>query len=316
MNQILLYCFLNEFNHYRLNIRRDLQSISLFRNEIHCSISRDGVRVLRSSEWVDEIRLNFFIQFTAETIRHHNLSDLDFEAIVNFNDGPQNDSKETRLCFARPRNSPHICIPDSHLPRTAGICRQISSVDIPFDEKIDKAIFRGSDTGAKHNGSVQRIDLCKRYRGSEKVDAKITNFVESPFQDDIAGPYTNIADQLKYKFILNVNGNTTSWERLIWAMKSNSICLFVRPPSYQDEISWYYHLFDVMQGVLYVDDSSISNFITQFGEDKKYLQALKTSQKYLADILDKPDVHAAYFSAVLKTYNSYYNGAGDVQKLS
>lgn len=314
MNQLLLYCFLNEFNHYRLNIIRDLQNVSLFRNEIHCSISRDGVRVLRSSEWVDEIRLNFFIQFTAETIRQHNLSDLDFEAIVNFNDGPQNDSKETRLCFARPRNSPHISIPDSHLPRTVSICNQISSVDIPIDEKIGKAIFRGSDTGAKHNGSVQRINLCKRYRGSEKVDAKITNFVESPFEDDIAGPYTSISDQLKYKFILNVNGNTTSWERLIWAMKSNSVCLFVRPPSHQDEISWYYHLFDIMHGVVYVDECSVSNFVTQFVEDKKYLQMVKTSQKYLADILGKADVHAAYYSAILKSYNSYYNGEGEVKK--
>jgi hypothetical protein len=314
MKHILAYCYLNEFNLSRLNIRRELGDVNLFRNEIHCSISRDGVRVLRSSDWVDEIRLNFFIEFTSETIRQYNLSDLDFEAVVNFNDGPQNDSKETRLCFARPRNSPHICIPDSHLPRTVSICNQINNVDIPLEEKLNKAIFRGSDTGAKHNGSVQRIELCKRYRGSQNVDAKITNFVESPFQDDIAGPYTSISDQLKYKFILNVNGNTTSWERLIWAMKSNSVCLFVRPPSYQDEISWYYHIFDIVQGVVYVDESSVSNFISQFGEDKNYLQSLKACQKNLANALGSADVHAGYFSSILKIYNSYYNGGEDIKK--
>lgn len=316
MNHILAYCALNEFNLSRLNISREPQNTTLLKNEIHCSISRDGVCVLRKSDFIDEIRLNFFIQFTEETIRQYNLCDLDFEAIVNFNDGPQNDSKETRLCFARPRKSPHICIPDSHLPRTSNICNQIEAVDIPLEEKLDKAVFYGSDTGAKYNGSVQRIDFCRRYRYSSRVDAKITNFVEFPFEDAIAGPYTSIANQLKYKYILNINGNTTSWERLIWAMKSNSICIYVRPPSYQDEISWYYHMFDMIQGVIYVDDDCIEHFMAQFGNDKKYIESIKNCQKYLANILDKVDVHAAYFSSILKAYNSYYNGGDDVQKLS
>lgn len=316
MNHILAYCALNELRLSRLNISRDLNNVNLFRNEAHCSISANGVRVLRKSDWIDEIRLNFFIQFTEATIKSYNLCDLDFEVIVNFNDGPQNDSKETRFCFARPRNSPHICIPDSHLLRTASICSQIGNVDIPFEEKIDKAVFCGSDTGAKHNGSVQRIDLCRKYRYSQLVDAKITNFVEFPFEDDIAGPYTTIADQLKYKYILNINGNTTSWERLIWAMKSNSICIYVRPPSHQDEISWYYHMFDVVQGVVYVDQDCIEHFMAQMGNDKNYIQSIKNCQKYLANTLDKPDVHAAYFSSILKAYNSYYNGGADVQELS
>lgn len=316
MNHVLNYCVFNEFNYSRLNIKRDLNDVNLFRNEIHCSISRDGVRVLRKSNWIDEIRLNFFIQFTSATIKQYNLSDLNFEAIVNFNDGPQNDSKETRLCFARPRNSPHICIPDSHLPRVVSICNHIESIDTPLEEKLDKAVFYGSDTGAKHNGSVQRINLCRRYRYHPRVDARITNFVEFPFEDEIAGPYTSIADQLKYKYILNINGNTTSWERLIWAMKSNSVCIYVRPPSYQDEISWYYHMFDILQGVIYVDEYSIQEFMVKIGTDKNYIQSIKNCQKYLANILDKPDIHTAYFSAILKSYNSHYNGGGDVQKLS
>jgi hypothetical protein len=69
-----------------------------------------------------------------------------------------------------------------------------------------------------------------------------------------------------------------------------------------------------MHGVVYVDECSVSNFVTQFVEDKKYLQMVKISQKYLADILGKADVHAAYYSAILKTYNSYYNGGEDIKK--
>lgn len=314
MNQVLAYCVLNEFNHLRLNINRDLKNVNIFNNEIHCSISNEGVRVLRKADRVDELRLNFFIEFVKLTIEKHNLCDLNFEAIVNFNDGPQNDSKETRLCFARSRNSPHICMPDSHLARTINICGQIEKMDIPIDEKIDQAVFYGSDTGAKHNGSVQRLNLCRKYKHHQRIKAKITNFVEFPFEDEIAGPYTSISDQLKYKYILNINGNTTSWERLIWAMKSNSLCIYVRPPSFQDEISWYYHIFDIMQGVVYVDEDSIEQFIVQFGNDKNYIQSLKNCQKYLANILDKADVHVAYFSAILRAYNSFYNGGEDVKK--
>lgn len=314
MNRLLAYCFLNEFNHSRLNISRNLKDVNIFNNEIHCLISNEGVRVLRKSDRIDELRLNFFIQFVSLTIQKYNLCDLNFEAIINFNDGPQNDSKETRLCFARPRNSPHICIPDSHLPRTISICEQIEKIDIPFDEKIDQAVFYGSDTGIKYQESVQRLNLCRRYKYSDRIKAKITNFVEFPFEDEIAGPYTSISDQLKYKYILNINGNTTSWERLIWAMKSNSLCIYVRPPSFQDEISWYYHIFDIIQGVVYVDENSIDNFIIEFGNDKNYIQSLKNCQKYLANILDKAEIHMAYFSSILKAYNSFYNGGEDVKK--
>lgn len=307
MNLLIQHCLNSEFAPLRLNVKKNLADISLFKNEIHCLISDCKVNVLRSSEFVDNMRLDFFVKFTEMVLSSYQMNDLSFEVIVNFNDGPQNDSEETRFCFARPRHSPHICIPDSHLFKTISICNAIENIDIEFDKKLNTAVFFGSDTGAHYNNSVQRINLCRRYKNSDLVKAKITNFVEFPFEDEISAAHTSIQDQLKHKYILNINGNTTSWERLIWALKSNSVCLFVRPPSYQDEISWYYHIFDLVQGVLYVDEYSIESFVKSAGSDEKYIQSIKTAQKNLANYLDKIDVHAFYYSEVLKKYNSFYN---------
>ena len=302
------YCLLNELNLKRINLPKDPIKTELHKNEAQFSFCNGVLTLERRNESLDNLRLNFFTSFTSQVVNHFSLKDLNFKFIVNFNDGPENDALETRLCFARPKDSPHICIPDSHLSRTASICNSLSSIDKPFEEKINKASFFGSDTGRKDkDGSVQRVNFCKKYKNSENVIAKITNFIEQPFDQTIYSSPASIVDQLNYKYILNINGNTTSWERLIWAMKSNSFCLFVRPPQYQNEISWYYHMFDLCQSFIYVDEDSIENFIEWASFHQNDIDYLKQNQKNMANTLAKIEVHAYYLSYILLNYNHIYN---------
>jgi hypothetical protein len=299
---------LNEVDPKRINLPKDPSQTELLKNEAQFFISNGKLILERAHSNLDNLRLNFFISFTEQVISLYKLNDLNFKFLVNFNDGPENDSLETRLCFARPRKSPHICIPDSHIPRTASICNNLGSIDKPFQEKINKACFFGSDTGRKFpDGSVQRINLCNKYKNSEQVVAKITNFVEYPIQKDISSNPVSIIDQLNYKYILNVNGNTTSWERLIWVMKSNSFCLFVNPPAHQDEISWYYHIFDLYQSFVPIDENCIENFIEWASSNESQIASLKESQKKIGNMLAKIEFHAHYYALVLLNYNQIYN---------
>lgn len=302
------YCLFNEIDSNRINLPKDTSKTELHRNEAQFFISSGELHLERQHSKIDQIRFNFFTNFTSQVIKHYSLNNLNFKFIVNFNDGPENDSIETRLCFARPKNTPHICIPDSHLEKTISICNAIETADKPFGEKIHKACFFGSDTGRKdQDGSVQRVKLCQKYKNSEKVIAKITNFIEQPFDDSIYSSYTSIADQLNYKYILNVNGNTTSWERLIWAMNSNSFCLFLRPPTYQNEISWYYHMFDLGQFFIMVDADSIENFLDWSSEHDLEMESFKEHQKNISKCLAKIDFHAHYYAQILLNYNQIYN---------
>jgi len=302
------YCVLNEVDSNRINLPKNISNTELHTNEAQFLISRGELYTERCSAKTDELRVSFFIDFTSQVLKHYSLNHLNFKFIVNFNDGPENDSKETRLCFARPRNSPHICVPDSHLGRTVSICDSLESIDKPFDQKINKVSFFGSDTGRKYkDGSVQRVNFCQRYKNSENVIAKITNFVEHPFDDSIYSNPVSIKDQLDYKYILNINGNTTSWERLIWAMNSNSLCLFLRPPSHQDEISWYYHMFDLAQFFITLDSDSIENFLGSAVDWQSEMQAFKNHQKNISKCLASIDFHAHYYAQVLLNYNQIYN---------
>jgi hypothetical protein len=302
------YCLLNEVDVKRINLPKDPSKTELHKNEAQFFLSNDTLTLERHNPIIDNIRLNFFVNFTYQVVNHFSLKNLNFRFLVNFNDGPENDAIETRFCFARPRKSPHICIPDSHLGRTVSICDSLQSIDKPFEEKLNKASFFGSDTGRKYkDGSVQRVNLCNRYKNSDKVVAKITNFVEQPFDVSIYQEPVSIKDQLNYKYILNVNGNTTSWERLIWAMHSNSFCIFIKPPTHQDEISWYYHIFDLSQYFLTLDEDSLDNFLNWSDNWQAEIKFFKEHQKKIAKTLAKPDFHAHYYAQVLLNYNQIYN---------
>lgn len=303
------YCLLNEIDLNRINLPKDISNTELHKNEAQFCISSGTLHLERVNQNIDQIRLDFFINLTSEVIKFYNLNNLNFKFIVNLNDGPENDSTETRLCFARPKNSPHICIPDSHLNRTISICNSLESIDKPFNQKINKASFFGSDTGRKYiDGSVQRLNFCKKYKNSENVIAKITNFVDQPFDVSVYHEPVSIKDQLDYKYIININGNTTSWERLIWAMNSNSFCLFLRPPAHQDEISWYYHMFELSQFFITVDENSIENFLYWSFDWQSEIESFNEHQKNISKSLAKIDFHAHYYAQVLLNYNQIYNG--------
>lgn len=302
------FCLLNEVDLNRINLPKDISKTELLKNEAQFFISSGDLHLERVGQNIDQFRLNFFINLTTEVIKFYNLNNLNFKFIVNLNDGPENESSETRLCFARPRNSPHICIPDSHLSKTVSICNSLESIDKPFNEKINKASFFGSDTGRKYkNGSVQRVNFCQKYKNSEKVIAKITNFVDQPFDISVYHEPVSIKDQLDYKYIININGNTTSWERLIWAMNSNSFCLFLRPPSHQDEISWYYHMFELSQFFITVDENSIENFLDWSFDWQSEIESFNEHQKNISKSLAKIDFHAHYYAQVLLNYDQIYN---------
>ena len=122
MESFKTYCLLNEVDVKRINLPKDPSKTELHKNEAQFLLSYDALTLERCNPNIDNIRLNFFVNFTSQVVNHFSLKNLNFRFVVNFNDGPENEATETRFCFARPRKSPHICIPDSHLGRTVSIC--------------------------------------------------------------------------------------------------------------------------------------------------------------------------------------------------
>lgn len=93
---------------------------------------------------------------------------------------------------------------------------------IPYDEKRNQLVWRGA------NWRTQRREFLRRYWNHPLCDVGQIN---PPLADDSADwvkPRMSISDQLRYKFILSIEGNDVA-TNLKWIAQSNSLCFMTRP---------------------------------------------------------------------------------------
>lgn len=145
---------------------------------------------------------------------------------------------------------------------------------VGFVEKIDQAIFIGSSSGNLNPHFNDRLQLCNHFLKSEKVKCYINNVCQIE-EDKIAEAFPaykaflhksmNIPSQLKYKFIITVDGNTASWDRLVWILNSNSVCLKKK----SDHVCWYYDFLE--NGKHYIE-------FNEYDEIEKIMDTVSTEQ--------------------------------------
>ncbi|MGL4993904.1 MAG: glycosyl transferase family 90 [Bacteroidales bacterium] len=94
--------------------------------------------------------------------------------------------------------------------------------NIPFEQKIDKAIFRG-----KVDNKESRIRFMQLYFGNKMCD--LGNIQKrSTCPQEWTTPKMTIKEHLNYKFILALEGNDVA-SNLKWVMSSNSIAMMPKP---------------------------------------------------------------------------------------
>jgi hypothetical protein len=106
--------------------------------------------------------------------------------------------------------------------------------------KQDHAIFVGSTTGnlgisieKLKRGEIPRIKSALHFKNSEKVSFKISNICQciSLEVDEyiknlgIVGEWRSWEDQLKYKLQISMDGNASTWSRMVRILKSHSALL-------------------------------------------------------------------------------------------
>ena len=97
----------------------------------------------------------------------------------------------------------------------------IRAVDhIPFESKLDKAIFRG-----KIPGKIKREKFFSMYFGHPLADLGDS---ERNGRPEWSRPKMSIYDQLRYKFILSLEGNDVA-SNLKWVMGSGSAAVMPEP---------------------------------------------------------------------------------------
>jgi hypothetical protein len=105
---------------------------------------------------------------------------------------------------------------------------------IPFTEKVSKIVYAGKyENGSvyKHN-FVNRRDIDKNQRIYLFEDAKSPNLVGN------IDFYISMEDQIEYKYILDIDGVTATWDAKAWKLASGSV-LFLTESSWRH---WYQDL--------------------------------------------------------------------------
>lgn len=153
---------------------------------------------------------------------------------------------------------------------------------IRFEDKSSSAVFR-ADIGDPEKQN--RVEFMEKYFGSEVCDCgSIRNMPGLP--DRWIRPRMTIADQLKYKFIISLEGNDVATS-LKWIMSSNSLAV---TPLLKCE-TWYMEsrLVPGEHFVLIRDDySDLPDKMEYYSSHPKESQEIiENSHRYIDQFLDK-----------------------------
>lgn len=157
---------------------------------------------------------------------------------------------------------PDFLIPDPYFVLSQGYAGERDAyAQIPWSERRDQLYWRGSDTGVWRYHSIPdapRVAVCllsKLY--PELIDARITNVEPRPEQSEklsyydthgLKGPWQDQIEITKYRYQIDIDGNTSTWSSFLLKMLTASPVLKV-----ESECCWRQWYYDrLMPGEHYI----------------------------------------------------------------
>lgn len=311
MNKDILInsCIEEAFKRHSIKHIRCRNDWSLSPSESIINIKGNEIKIVSAHEIQDQMRLNFALSLIDTVIKTFNLN-LNCNIILAVSDATPSSQKYTRLTFAYEKESNHIPIPDPHIFKYIYYINNILKNDSSFETKNNKICFFGSDTGRIEDDLLcQRIRFCNIAQKRPHIEAKITNFVHFNREmlkdlginkEEISSEFVPIENQINNKYILNIDGHSSSWDRTPWAMASNSYLIHLK--SNTNCPNTWYHPFILKENILKeYTEKDILNF------NLKYDENTKSKQKKFANLILEKDTHIVYLKKTLIKYNIEYN---------
>ena len=216
--------------------------------------------------------------------------------------------KEGIMVFSKNKESNCILIPDLYSMNNYG--GKISKRDnVPFLRKRNEGLFIGSTTGNGNPEKNSRLRLCDFSLNNKKIKAYINNICQIS-EDKIAKTYPkyknflhknlSIEEQVQYKYLINVDGNTCAWDRLVWILNTNSICLKQK----SNNKCWYYDLLENNKHYIeFNEPDELINIINNLNE-QKCNDIIKNANAFVNEYL-REKAHMLYMGNLL--YNISLN---------
>lgn len=163
-------------------------------------------------------------------------------------------NKSLVFCVRKNDESKAFCVPDSYFISQRGYYqfrREVESEWLDWNQRKNTTFWRGSSSGSymteKQWQNNHRIRLCKiaqDYNDELFLDAKITNIVQ--FQNEkvkslveksgLVSSYIPTIEFIKYKYVIDIDGNVNSWPGLFTKLLTGSCVLKIESEWKQ----WYY----------------------------------------------------------------------------
>jgi hypothetical protein len=147
-----------------------------------------------------------------------------------------------------------LLIPDAEFLETGGysaVRKHFQANVIPWQQRLGIAFWRGSTTGVRVDsswGSIPRIKMCEICNAVDDpslFDVGVTglaqiskNEINEIRNSDLIRNYFPIAESNRYKYQIDIDGNTNAWAGLFQKLLSGSAVLKVESP--YGFRQWYY----------------------------------------------------------------------------
>ncbi len=189
----------------------------------------------------------------------------------------------------------------------------------PWESKTAKAFWRGATTGgwltALTWDQIARVKLA--IIGSacpDKIDARITGVVQCDPEipalikkQGLLGKHISQGDHLKYKYLVDVDGNSCSFERYFWVLLSNCVVLKQITPNVQ----WYYSALKPYEHFIPVKQD-LSDLMEQIQwaqtHDQEAKQIAQNATAFIKNELSTEDIFV-YMTHLLREYATHMEKA-------
>ena len=245
------------------------------------------------------------------------IPDVDF--IISLQDGFPNDPTLPNcpwFVFSKTTdNTRHILMPD--FKALTGYARirqmiQAGNDSHPWQEKESKAFWRGSTAGGFLTPSTwsqiprsKLVLLSLKY--PHELDARFNHTLQC--SSDVPKILKNLGmvsgtvsrgDHLSYKYLVDVDGNSCSFERCFWLLLSNSLVIKQQSPN----IQWYYGALEPYKHFIPVEDD-LSDLVEKINwarnHDEESHRIADQASQFVEENLSNEDI-LVYFYQLLKRY--------------
>jgi hypothetical protein len=197
--------------------------------------------------------------------------------------------REGLFVFSKFKHQKQFLLPD--LYAMMEYSSKIDRMDnISIHDKQHGAIFIGSSTGDLNAIVNERLQLCNYYKNHNFIKCYISNVCQISHNDvSFVYPEYNfflkrhmqLSEQLIYKYVISVDGNTCAWDRVPWTLNSNSVSLKKK----SETECWYYTAMKPdIHYIEFGDNSEIIDIVNNTS-NKTREEIVKNANKFVDDYI-------------------------------